>query len=56
MRAFAEIFDIAADRKGGADALEAMLEPPQLPEELARIPDDRWLSQFSKNVFSAGFN
>ena len=56
MRRFDEIFAIAAARKGGADALESMLEPPRAPEELAKIPDDRWLSQFSKNVFSAGFN
>ncbi|MDJ0826495.1 MAG: DNA-3-methyladenine glycosylase I [Rhodobacter sp.] len=56
MRSFGEIYAIAADRKGGPDALEAQLEPPLSPSELERIPDDRWLSQFSKNVFSAGFN
>ncbi|MDJ0628028.1 MAG: DNA-3-methyladenine glycosylase I [Rhodobacter sp.] len=56
MRTFDEIFAIAAERKGGTDALEALLTPPLSPEELERIPDHRWLSQFSKNVFSAGFN
>jgi 3-methyladenine DNA glycosylase Tag len=56
MRSFAEIFDIAAARHGGAEALEAQLTKPQPAEELAKISDDRWLSQFSKNVFSAGFN
>ena len=28
MRSFDEIFEIAADRKGGAEALEAMLSAP----------------------------
>ena len=56
MRGFDEIFAIAAARKGGDEALEAMLEPPLPREDLIKIPDDRWLSQFSKNIFSAGFN
>ncbi|MCP3968922.1 MAG: 3-methyladenine DNA glycosylase [Rhodobacteraceae bacterium] len=56
MRTFDELFEIAAERKGGAEVLETMLDPPLPPEELARISDDRWLSQLSKNVFSAGFN
>lgn len=56
MRDFQEIFDIAADRKGGAAALEAMLSVPKPPEELAAIPDDRWLSMMAKCVFQAGFS
>lgn len=56
MRGFDEIFAIAAERKGGAEALEAMLEPPLRPEELARLPDDRWLALFARFVFSAGFS
>jgi len=56
MRGFDEIFAIAAARKGGPDALAAMLEPPASPGDLARLPDDRWLSRFSRQVFSAGFN
>lgn len=56
MRRFDELFEIAAKRKGGRAALEAMLDPPVPAQALAKIPDDRWLSQFSKNVFSAGFN
>ena len=35
MRSFDEIFTIAADRKGGPDALEALLETPRTPAELA---------------------
>ncbi|MEQ9242426.1 DNA-3-methyladenine glycosylase I [Roseovarius indicus] len=56
MRSFKEIFTIAADRKGGPDALEALLETPRTPAELAAIPEDRWLAQFTKSIFQAGFN
>ena len=56
MRSFDDIYDIAADRKGGADALNAMLEPSRTPAELAKIPEDRWLAQFTKCIFQAGFN
>jgi 3-methyladenine DNA glycosylase Tag len=56
MRSYQEIFDIAADRKGGAEALNAMLEPSLPASELAKIPEDRWLAQFTKSIFQAGFN
>jgi len=56
MRAFDEIFEIAASRKGGAEALNAMLTPPKSAAELAAIPDDRWLATMTRCVFQAGFN
>ena len=56
MRSFDEIFAIAAERKGGADALNALLEPPSAQADLAAIPDDRWLAQSTKCIFNAGFN
>lgn len=56
MRSFEEIFAIAADRKGGRQALEALLERPKPAAELAAIPDDRWLSEAAKCIFQAGFN
>lgn len=56
MRNFDEIFSIAAERKGGDAALDAILEPPLSPEKLAAIPEDRWLAQFTKSIFQAGFN
>jgi 3-methyladenine DNA glycosylase Tag len=56
MRPFDEIFAIAADRKGGPAALEAQLSKPKSAAELAHIPEDRWLAQFTKGVFQAGFN
>ena len=56
MRDFDEIFAIAAARKGVADELEALLPTPLTPQELAAIPEDRWLAQFTKGIFQAGFN
>lgn len=56
MRTFDEVFDIAAGRHGGAAALEAALDKPKTAEELARLPEDRWLAQFTKSIFQAGFN
>ena len=56
MRTFDEILAIAADRKGGPDALEALLSKPLPADELAAIPDDRWLSMMAKCLFQAGFH
>ncbi len=56
MRSFAEIYEIAADRKGGEDVLESLLDRPKSPDELAAIPDDRWLAKFTQMIFNSGFN
>ncbi|NOD92281.1 3-methyladenine DNA glycosylase [Ruegeria sp. HKCCD4884] len=56
MRAFDEIFEIAAERHGGPDALQAMLYKPKTKDELAALPEDRWLAIITKCVFQAGFN
>lgn len=56
MRTFDEIFSIAADRKGGMDALIAMLELPMTAAELVAIPDDRWLAAMARSIFQAGFS
>ena len=57
MRPFSEIEAVAAERKGGADALTAMLTfSPSSPDVLAAIPDDRWLAGMTRAVFQAGFN
>lgn len=54
MRTFDEIYEIAAARKGGDAALEALLGRPTPAAELARISEDRWLAELSKYVFSTG--
>lgn len=56
MRSFDDIFAISAERHGGADALVGKLTRPSPPEELAAMPDDRWLSIMTKCIFQAGFN
>lgn len=56
MRDFAEIHRHAAARKGGAEALEAMLSKPRPVAELEALGDDRWLSAMAKALFQAGFN
>lgn len=54
MRHFDELYAIAADRKGGPDALEDLI--PQPDPYVTALPEDRWLSLFTKGVFQAGFN
>ncbi len=56
MRSFAEIYALAAERKGGEAALEALLSKPAAPEALRALGDDRWLAEFTKRIFQAGFN
>ncbi len=56
MRDFETIFDVAAGRHGGADAIEAKFTPMKSAVALAAIPEDRWLSQFTRSIFQAGFN
>ncbi len=56
MHHFDEIFGLAANRHGGAEALEATLSKPKSRDELAAMPEDRWLSVITKCVFQAGFN
>ncbi len=56
MRSFDAIFDIAADRKGGAAILETLLERPKPQADIRQIPDDRWLAAMARGVFQAGFS
>lgn len=56
MRSFQELYDWAAERKGGGAAIEETFHPVKTADELAAIPDDRWLSNMTRRVFQAGFN
>lgn len=56
MKDFQKLYDLAAQRKGGPKALEALIPKPRTKTALAKIPDDRWLSAMAKSVFRAGFN
>lgn len=55
MTAFDEIFARAAERKGGPDALEAMLAAHAGPGLSPDMPDDRVLSAAAKCIFRSGF-
>ena len=56
MRSFDEILSIAAERKGGAEAVLAAVPAIRSADELAAVRDDRWLSAMTRAVFNAGFN
>ncbi|MBA5778203.1 DNA-3-methyladenine glycosylase I [Stappia sp. F7233] len=56
MRSFAEIREIAAARKGGEAALDALLLTPRSAGEIRATPADRWLSEMTRCVFQAGFS
>ena len=58
MRRFETIFAAAAKRKGGAEALKALLaETASLaPAAIASMPDDRVLAEMTRRIFYAGFS
>ena len=56
MRNFDEIYAIAADRKENLEVLVSSWEAPKSKSDLAKTPDDRWLSCMTRCVFQAGFN
>ncbi|MET3599026.1 DNA-3-methyladenine glycosylase I [Martelella mangrovi] len=56
MRSFDEIHAIAETRKGGAEAVEAVLQRPSPADEIRARPDDRYLSLMTRCIFNAGFN
>ncbi|MGI2258516.1 DNA-3-methyladenine glycosylase I [Shewanella sp. GXUN23E] len=55
MESFKQIYQRAAERKGGAAALEALLPSVRQPEEIAALGDDRLLSAMSMQVMKSGF-
>jgi len=54
MKSYAEIYEIAAARKGDEAMRARLADYPT--ETMSDLSDDRVLSQFSKRVFQAGFN
>ena len=56
MNTFADIEALAIARTGSADALEQQLTKPNSPAQIKAVADDRWLSDFSRSVFQAGFS
>lgn len=56
MEKFDTIFHRAANRHGGEDALREKVNAGLSRHEVGEMSDDRWLSQFTKRIFQAGFN
>jgi len=56
MKKFRSIITQAEKRKGGAQQLKKLLVPPMSSAKLAKISDDRYLSQMTRCVFNAGFH
>ena len=55
MRHFDDIHAIALERHG-ASLAEKIGSGPKSAAQLKKIPEDRWLSIFTKVIFQAGFN
>ena len=55
MDSFATIYERASRRKGGDQALEALLPKPALAGTLEHIADNRYLAEMTKAVFRSGF-
>ena len=57
MTAFAAIYNRAAARKGGPEALEELLTDDYWGGgiDAASLPDDRWLAAMAKQIFRSGF-
>ena len=56
MHHFDEILAIAAERKGGVDAVLSGIPSPKSADDLAAIPDDRWLAQMARGILQAGIS
>jgi 3-methyladenine DNA glycosylase Tag len=58
MGRFEAIYAIAAARKGGPEALEALIaeHAPKTQDQIAATPDDRILAMMTERVFQAGFS
>ncbi len=52
---FTEFYSVALARKGGEQALQAMLPPVVEKNRLAEVSDDRYLSEMTRCIFKAGF-
>ena len=56
MRTLEEILEISIERKGSESAVFDSFEPSKSSDEIAALPDDRWLAEMTRAIFQAGFN
>ena len=52
---FDAIYNRVCERKGSEAMVESLLSVPLSKNELAKVPDDRFLAEFTKKVFQSGF-
>ncbi|ALT00006.1 DNA-3-methyladenine glycosylase I [Lacimicrobium alkaliphilum] len=52
---FDALYQRACERKGGEQALKALLGNPKSNKALRQLGDDRYLAEFSKKIFQSGF-
>nr|WP_241664585.1 DNA-3-methyladenine glycosylase I [Ningiella ruwaisensis] len=55
LESFDAIYERVRKRKGSQKMLESLLSKTVSKAQLAKIPDDRFLAEFSKKVFQSGF-
>lgn len=53
---FEFVYQRAAERKGGVESLESIINKPLTAAELASVSDDRWLACFTEKVFQCGIS
>lgn len=55
VESFGAIYQRVCERKGGEAMVESMLSAPLSKRALAKVPDHRFLAEFTKKVFQSGF-
>lgn len=56
MRTYDDLLFLAAERKGSFGAVLDGIPTPKSAEDLAAIPDDRWLARMARGIFQAGIS
>ncbi|MEM8652025.1 MAG: DNA-3-methyladenine glycosylase I [Pseudomonadota bacterium] len=56
MKTLDEILNSSIARKGSKEAVFEGFEPSKNPEDLAEMPDNKWLAEMTRSIFQAGFN
>lgn len=55
MEKFCDIYDRAAERKGGSHILDDLLSQPKTRDELLKVSGNQWLEEFTRKIFQSGF-
>ena len=55
LESFEQLYQRAAERKGGPRALNFLLGEYEPDQRLTLLGDDRFLAEFTKKVFQSGF-